>query len=227
VVSAPAGWGKSTLLAEWATRTNLNVAWISLDESDSNPTRYFRSLVAALDHVYPLQLDDVFTMLRSPTPAIDEQIDQAILSRIQDLPGQTAIVFDDFQLLAKPEFLRSFGRVLERLPPNLHIVVATRGEIQIPLARLRSAGEVTVLRSEDIALTVPEAREVLGQMSGPALDTDAIEMLVNRTEGWVAGLRLAAVSLGNQRDPRGMIERFRGTHRDVADYFCEEMRTRC
>ena len=223
VVSAPAGWGKSTLLAEWATRTDMNVAWISLDESDTNPTRYFRSLVAALDHVYPLQLDDVFTMLRSPTPAINDLIDQAILSRLDEVPNHTALVLDDFHVMTNQDQLRSFSRVLERMSPNLHLVIATRGEIQLPLARLRATGEVTILRSGDIAMTVPEAREVLIQLPGPVLDTEDVELLVKRTEGWVAGLRLASISLGHQRDPRGVIERFRGTHRDVADYFREEV----
>lgn len=114
VLSAPAGWGKTTLLAEWAAITSMNVAWVSLDEGDNDPIRYFRALIAALDNVSPVQLDDVFTMLRSPTPEIDESIDAVLMSHLEQFTQSTAIVFDDFHLLNVPEFLRSFSWVLNR-----------------------------------------------------------------------------------------------------------------
>ncbi len=223
VLSAPAGWGKSNILAEWASTTDMNVAWVALDEGDNDPTRYFRALVAALDNVYPLQLDDVFAMLRSPNPAIDDNIDAVLMSCLERFPASTAIVFDDFHVLHGREFLRSFGRILELLPPTVHIIVATRGELRLPLARLRSAGAVTTFRSTDLAFSVPEARHVLGNLAGAPLDDDDLELLVERTEGWIAGLRLAGVSIVNQTDPRSAIERLHGTQRDIADYFCEEV----
>lgn len=223
VLSTPAGWGKSNLLAAWAQATDMNVAWVSLDEGDNNPSRYFRALVAALDTICPLQLDDVFTMLRSPTPAIDDDIDAVLLSRLEQFPESTAIVFDDFHVLNRREFLRSFSHVLEHLPPSLHIVVATRGELRLPLARLRSAGAVTTLRSTDLAFTAPEAMRVLAELGGARLDPDTVRRLVDRTEGWIAGLRLAGVSLANQPDPQSGIERLHGTQRDIADYFYEEV----
>ena len=223
VLSAPAGWGKSNLLAEWAATTDMNVAWVSLDEGDNNPARYFRALIAALDQVYPLQLDDVFAMLRSPTPEIDESIDAVLMARLAQLPESTAIVFDDFHVLDGPEFLGAFGRVLDRLPPSVHIVVATRGELRLPLARLRSAGAVTTLRSNDLAFSIPEAQAILQEVVGQHLDPVDVARLVERTEGWIAGLRLAGVSLANQPDPHSAIERLHGTHRDIADYFCEEV----
>ena len=223
VLSAPAGWGKSNLLAEWAASTTMNVAWVSLDAGDNNPTRYFRALIAALDNVYPLQLDDVLTMLRSPTPAIDDHIDAVLVSRLEQFPDSTVIVFDDFHVLNGPEFLRSFSQILEHLPPSVHFIVATRGELRLPLARLRSAGSVTVLRAADLAFTGPEARDVLGDLAGVRLDPEDVDLLVHRTEGWIAGLRLAGVSLANQADPHAAIERLHGTHRDIADYFSEEV----
>ncbi len=134
VLSAPAGWGETNLLAEWAAITSMNVAWVSLDEGDNDPIRYFRALIAALDNVSPVQLDDVFTMLRSPTPEIDESIDAVLMSHLEQFTQSTAIVFDDFHVLNGPEFLRSFSWVLNRLPPSVHIVVASRGELRLPLA---------------------------------------------------------------------------------------------
>jgi len=223
VVSAPAGWGKSTLLAEWASRTGRPVAWVSLDEGDNDPTRYFRALVAALDHIAPLQLDDIFTMLRTPTPAVNASIDSALLSRLEDFPDGTVIVLDDFHALTNPDQLRSFGRVLEQLPPAVHIVIAARGDIQIALARLRATGAVTVLRAEDMAFSVPEVRAMLAAGDGVVPSDADLDLLVQRTEGWIAGLRLATLSPGRQPDPHRAFDRLRGTHRDIADYFREEI----
>ncbi|MBA2470162.1 MAG: hypothetical protein H0V37_12220 [Chloroflexia bacterium] len=223
VLAAPAGWGKTSLLAEWAVGSSMNVAWVSLDQGDNTPTRFPRALIAALDHIHPLQLDDVSTMLRWPTPAILDEIDAVLVARLEHFPESTAIVFDDVQVLTDPDILRFFSRVLEHLPPSIHLVAAGRGELRIPLARLRSAGAVTVLRAADLAFTVPEATSMLGDLAGAPLDPDDVAMLVERTEGWIAGLRLAGVSLANQRDSRAAIERLHGTQRDIADYFCEEV----
>ncbi len=203
----------------------MNLAWVSLDEGDNSPARYLRALIAALDNVYPLQLNDVSPMLRSPTPAILDEINAVLVARLEHVPGSTAIVFDDVQVLTDRDILRSFSRLLEHLPPSIHLVTASRGELRIPLARLRSAGAVTVLRAADLPFTVAEATSMLGELAGTRLDPGDVNLLVDRTEGWIAGLRLAGVSLATTRDPHAAIERLHGTQRDIADYFCEEMLT--
>ncbi len=223
VVSAPAGWGKSTLLAEWASQTSMNVAWVSLEESDNDPLRFFRVVVAAIDHIYPMRMDDILTMLRSPGNDSGTLIDLAILSRLEELPDNTAIVLDDFHVLTGPEQLRSMAHVLDVMAPNVHFLLTTRGDVRIPLARLRAAGQLTEIRSEDLAFTETEARAMLNGHSGQFSGGETLSELVARTEGWAVGLRLASLELGRAADPANAVTRLRGTHRDIADYFREEI----
>jgi LuxR family maltose regulon positive regulatory protein len=223
VVSAPAGWGKSTLLAEWANQTSMKVAWVSLEEGDNDPLRFFRVVAAAIDHIYPMQMDDILTMLRSPGNESDTLIDLAILSRLEELPDSTAIILDDFHLLTGPEQLRSLGHVLDVMAPNVHFLLTTRGDVRMPLARLRAAGQLTEIRSEDLAFSEAEARAMLNGRSSQFTGGETLAELVARTEGWAVGLRLASLELGRSTDPARAVSRLRGTHRDIADYFREEI----
>jgi LuxR family maltose regulon positive regulatory protein len=224
VLSAPAGWGKSTLLAEWAARTPMTVAWVSLDPFDVTPERLLRLLVAALDRVIRFHFEDVATMLRTNAPAVMDQADDAFLASLDGLPDTTAIVLDDAHVLETAGTQRLLTRIIERAPVRL--VLAVRGEPRLPLARLRAAGAVSMIRAEDLAFSVADARALLLDGPGAALDKHGLELLVERTEGWAAGLRLASASLWTSRDPRPALERLRGTHRDIADYFGEEVLSR-
>jgi LuxR family maltose regulon positive regulatory protein len=223
VVSAPAGWGKSTLLAEWANQTSMNVAWMSLEEGDNEPLRFFRLVAAAIDHIYPMRMDDILTMLRSPSNESSTLIDLAILSRLEELPDNTAIVLDDFHVLTGPEQLRSLGHVLDVMAPNVHFLLTTRGDVRMPLARLRAAGQLTEIRSEDLAFSEADARVLLNGRAGRHTDDSTLADLVARTEGWAVGLRLASMELDRSADPARAVSRLRGTHRDIADYFREEI----
>lgn len=223
VVSAPAGWGKTTLVAEWAHQAELPVAWVSLDEADNDPLRFFQAVAAALDHIHPMRLDDVLAMLRSPDLVGEEAIDEAILAAIEELPGPTAIVLDDFHLLTGSEQMRSLARVVERMPEWVHIVVTTRGEVRLPLARLRAAGAVTSIRATDLAFTIDETRELLEDRGLPSCGDEVVTQLVERTEGWVAGLRLASLSV---QSDLAAVERLRGTLPDISSYFREEVLSR-
>ena len=226
VLSAPAGWGKSTLLAEWAACTPMPVAWVSLDSVDTTPERLLRLLVAALDRVIPFRFEDVATMLRTSAPAVMDQADDALLASLDGLPETTAIVLDDAHLLDSADVQRLLTRIIERAPESVRLLLAIRGEPRLPLARLRSAGAVTMVRAGDLAFSVADARALLAGGPAGALDERGLELLVERTEGWAAGLRLASASLQASRDPRPALERLRGTHRDIADYFCEEVLSR-
>ena len=219
VVSAPAGWGKTTLVAEWAQQADLPVAWVSIDEADNDPFLFFQAVASALAHIHPMRLDDVLVMLRSPELVGERAIDEAILSAIEDLPGPTAIVLDDFHLLTGPEQMRSLARVVERMPSWVHIVVTTRGEVRLPLARLRAAGAVASIRVTDLAFTIDETRELLRERGLPVGADEVVEQLVERTEGWVVGLRLASLTALNDL----AAGRLRGTLPDISSYFREEV----
>jgi len=223
VVSAPAGWGKTTLLAEWAAQSAFTVAWISIGREDNTPTGLFRTLVASLNHVHPGTLDDVSAMLRSPEPAPNEQIMMAIIERLDDLGADTAIVLDNYQHIQRDDIHRAIGFLLEYLPPRLHLLISSRGEPSIPMARLRMQGDVATMQATDFCFTVPETEEVFAHLGDTTTGREEIATLVERTEGWIAGLRLAALSLRSQSDRAASIVRFGGTHRDVADYFGEEV----
>ncbi|MBA2246598.1 MAG: hypothetical protein H0W23_00600, partial [Chloroflexia bacterium] len=223
VLSAPAGWGKTTLLSEWAAQSASVVAWISLDREDNTPTGFFRSLVGSVNRVHPGRLDDVWAMLRSPEPAPNEQVVMAILERLEEPVDDTVIVLDNYQRIEREDIHRSISVLLEFLPPWLHLLISSRGEPSIPMARLRVQGDVATLTATDIRFTVPEAEAVFAQLGVTGTHRQEIDTLVERTEGWIAGLRLAALSLRSQNDRPAVIARFTGTHRDIADYFAEEV----
>ena len=151
MLSAPAGWGKTAALAEWAAATPMTVAWVSLEGDDDTAGRFFRILIAALDRVHPLRFDDVASQLLSSSSEILEEMEAVLLDRLQELPGTTAIVLDDVHELRDRDIWRSFSRLIERLPSTVRVVVASRGELRFPLARLRSAGDITVFRAPDLA----------------------------------------------------------------------------
>lgn len=223
VISAPAGWGKTTLLAEWAAQTASAVAWISLGREDNTPTGFFRSLAGAVNRTHPGTVDDVWSMLRLAEPAPDDRIVMAILERLGNLDGETVIVLDDYQRIEREDIHRAISLLLDDLPPRLHLLISSRGEPSIPIARLRMQGDVATMGAADIRFTTAEAEAVFALLGDTATRRDDIATLVERTEGWIAGLRLAALSLRSQADPAAAIARFTGTHRDIADYFSEEV----
>lgn len=223
VVSAPAGWGKTTLLAEWAAQTASAVTWISLDREDNTPTGFFRSLVGAVNRIHPGTVDDVWSMLRLAEPAPDDRVVMAILERLEHLGGETVIVLDNYQRIERDDIQRAISLLLEYLPPRLHLVISSRGEPSIPMARLRMQGDVATMGAADIRFSTAEAEAVFALLGDTTTRRDEIATLVERTEGWIAGLRLAALSLRSQADPATAIARFTGTHRDIADYFGEEV----
>ena len=222
-LSAPGGWGKTSILAEWALSTDMPVAWLTLDHHDNDPTRYFRSLTAALERVNPLYFDDPLGERSVTGHAISGQIAGVVLARLADVESDTAIVIDDVHLLVNPDLIQALREVVEALPPVIHLVLSSRQELPFPVARLRSRGELTMLRSEDLAFTEIDARAKIEDMVGSPLADDDIALLVERTEGWIAGLHLAGLSLASSRDRGQAIEHLRGTHRNLSDYFQEEV----
>ena len=223
VLSAPAGWGKTTLLSEWAAQTVSAVAWISLGREDNTPAGFFRSLVGSLNRIHPGRLDDVWAMLRSPEPAPNEQVVMAILGRLEEPVDNTVIVLDNYQRIERDDIHRSISLLLDYLPPRLHLLISSRGEPSIPLARLRMQGDVATMGAADLRFSTAEAEAVFALLGDSTTQRDEIATLVDRTEGWIAGLRLAALSLRSQPDPAAAIARFTGSHRDIADYFFEEV----
>ena len=222
LVCTPAGFGKTTLLAEWARAGRRPVAWLSLDEADNDPARFWRHVAAALDPVRPGVAERVTALLGSP-PASFEGPVTALVNELAELAEEVVLVLDDYHLIQAPAVHASVEFLLQHLPPSLRLVLASRADPPLPLARLRASGQLAELREADLRFTAQEAGELLGATVGAELPEVAVAALGNRTEGWAAGLQLAALSLQGRSDIGEFVEGFSGSHRYVLDYLAEEV----
>ncbi len=225
LVCAPAGYGKTALLAGWAQRCQQPVAWLSLDAGDNDPARFWRHAVAALDQVCPGISERVGPLLGPPPPPSFEGLVTALINELAARPGagQMPLVLDDYHLVAAQSVHVSLGFLLEHLPPGLHPVLASRADPPLALARLRAGGQLTELRDAELRFTADEAADVLRETAGADLPDAAVTALAARTEGWAAGLQLAALSLRGHADVAGFVAAFTGSHRYVLDYLAEEV----
>jgi len=228
LVSAPAGFGKSTLLAEWIDLRRrrdpgLGAAWLSLDEGDGDPSRFLLYLAAALRGADPSCGIDAMAALQSPRPPSAEAILIDLINEIDGTAKDFVLVLDDYHAVDSPKVDELLSFLVERFPARLRLVIATREDPNLPLARLRARGELCELRAADLRFTSEEAADFLGRAMGLELKAEEIAALDSRTEGWIAGLQLAALSMRGQQDIAGFIRSFTGSHRFVLDYLAEEV----
>ena len=225
LVCAPAGSGKTVLLADWAGRDGRLVAWLSLDAADNDPARFWRHVVAALDRVRPGIAERVGSLLGPPAPPSFEGLVTALVNELAAQPGENEflLVVDDYHLIEAQPVHASLEFLVEHLPPGLDLVVASRADPPLPLPRLRAGGRLAELRAADLRFTADEAAALLREATGGELPGKAVAALAARTEGWAAGLQLAALSLRGQADPAGFVAAFSGSHRYVLDYLTEEV----
>ncbi len=212
LVSAPAGSGKSTLLAEWlATMPDGErpAAWLSLDQSDNDPALFWAYVIAALQTLRRETGVRALSLLHSPQPAPIESVLTALINEINSIEGDFTLILDDFH-------------VIDALPPRMHVVIASRSDPVLPLARLRGRGEMTELRAADLRFSAGEAAAFLNEMMGLELAPSDVAALETRTEGWIAGLQLAALSMRGREDIPEFIRAFAGDDRYIVDYLMEE-----
>ncbi len=223
LISAPAGFGKTTLLSEWVTGYERPAAWLSLDEGDNNPSRFLSYLFAALQTIAANIGVGMLDVLQSPQPPATEAILTALLNEITTFPDHLILVLDDYHIIDAKAVDDALAFVIEHLPPQMHLVIATREDPPLPLARLRARGQLTELRAADLRFTPSEAAEFLNQMMGLNLSEEDIAALEARTEGWITGLQLAALSMQGHQDAASFIKSFTGSHHFVLDYLLEEV----
>ena len=221
LVCAPAGFGKTALLADWARGDGRPVAWLGLDAGDSDPVRFWRYAVAALDRARP----GLAGRVGPPPPRSSDGLVTALINELAADPGpdEVLLVLDDYHLVDSGPVHESVAFLLENLPPGLRVVVSSRADPPLPLARLRARGQLAELRAADLRFTSEEAAALLGEAAGPGLPGTAVTALVARTEGWAAGLQLAALSLQGHTDAAGFVAAFSGSHRFVLDYLADEI----
>src|SRR6059058_3427761 len=226
LVSAPAGFGKTTLLAQWLTESGMPVAWLSLDPGDNEPVRFLSYLIAALQTLDPHLGAVGLTLLQMPQPAAAETVLTLLINDVGSHGrdgGDFVLVLDDYHVIDAKAIDHALTFLLEHLPPHMHLVIATREDPPLPLARLRAGGRMTEVRAADLRFTPSEAAAFLNQVMGLRLSAQDIAALERRTEGWIAGLQLAAISLQGQQDATSFITSFTGSHHFVLDYLVEEV----
>ncbi|MBP8001710.1 MAG: tetratricopeptide repeat protein [Chloroflexi bacterium] len=223
LISAPAGFGKTTLVSEWIAGCKRPFAWLSLDERDSDLTRFLAYFMAALQTLAPEIGKRASGILDSPEQPPPESILTILLNEIATLPEEFALVLDDYHVLDAPAVDQALTFFLEYLPPQMHLIIATREDPSLPLARLRVRGQLTELRAADLRFTPAEASTFLNQVMGLTLSQEEIAVLETRTEGWIAGLQLAALSMQGDKDSTDFIKSFTGSHHFVLDYLLEEV----
>lgn len=223
VIAAGAGWGKSSALADWSAQTSSTVAWMCARPDMNSIVRFFRSMLIAIRASGAGPLDDMFAMLRSAAPHSCETIVTALLAELERIDQPLVIVIDDFHEIDDPRIHASVADLVNLGPPNVHILVASRRSLPFPVARLRVGGQLVTLDQRDLAFTPEEAAPLLSPLTGETLGQAEVQALVDRTEGWGAGLMLAGLSLSRTTDRMAAIARLGGTHRDVAEYLGEEV----
>ncbi len=229
LISAPAGFGKTTLLSEWIHQLDSPVGWVSLDEGDNDRARLLTYVTAALQMLVPGAGSTALSMLQSPQPPPYETVLTSLINDIaastqdDDEAGPLILVLDDYHLITDQQTHEALTFFLEHLPQRVHLVIATRGDPPIPLPLLRGRGELTELRIADLRFTADEATAFLNQTMRLSLSAEEVAALDSRIEGWVAGLRMAAVSMQGGDDTAGFIRAFTGSHRHIMDYLVEEV----
>ncbi len=229
LISAPAGYGKTTLVAEWLASLHAEIktpqpriSWLSLDETDNDPLRFVRYFLAAFqkaDESLGLQAQGKLAMPNlPPLPSLLDDL----LNDLAENDVSLVLVLDDYHVINRPEIHAALEYFIDHQPASVHLVLTTRADPPLPLARLRARRQMTELRARDLRFTADEARAFFG-LANLALAENALRALDERTEGWAAGLQLAALALQHQTDPAAFIETFRGSHRYVLDYLAGEV----
>jgi LuxR family maltose regulon positive regulatory protein len=225
LVSAPAGFGKTTLLADWlaSEREEWAAAWLSLDRGDNDPTSFWTYVIAALQAVEPGLGASERMLLQAPQPPPVEAVLTTLLNAVSTTAGEVVLVLDDYHLIDSREVHDGIAFLLEHLPPQLHVAIATRADPAVPLARLRARGELVEIRAAELRFTPEEAAAYLNERMSLQLTAQDVATLEGRTEGWIAALQLAALSMQGRDDAAGFIASFAGDDRFVIDYLVEEV----
>jgi LuxR family transcriptional regulator, maltose regulon positive regulatory protein len=220
LVCAPAGWGKTLLLSEWhaSKEESRPFAWVSLDPGDDDPVRFWSYLIAALRTVEPDLGRSALTALPSAGPDLVEVVVSPLINDLANVTRRSVLALDDYHFVRNELIHTSVGYLLRHLPRTTQIAIASRADPPLPLATLRAAGEVTEIRATDLRFTDQEADALLNDALGLGLDAADVELLQVKTEGWPAGLRLAALSVQAQDDRHAFVAAFAGDDRQIGDY---------
>ena len=223
LVCAAAGFGKSTLISQWAQACHYPSAWLSLDVEDCDPNRFLEYLVAALEVISQTVGAGLAALLRGSPPASTETVLTLLVNQLSKIPGKLVLILDDYHLAASVGVNESLSFLIDHMPAQLHLVIASREAPELSLGRLRLNGQLAEIRQQDLRFGLEDATEFFQQGGNFRLSKTQIQALETRTEGWISGLKLAAISLRLHKDPETFISSFTGSHHFVQDYLIEEV----
>ena len=223
LISAPAGFGKSTLVCDWLASSAIPAAWLSLDERDSETGRFLNYLIAALQKIRPEFGKNLQAILESSQPFQFESVLTTLINELSAIDTKFLVILDDYHTVDSLQMDQVLEFLIDYQPAQMHLMLVTREDPDLPLARLRARNQLVELREEDLRFSPAEAAEFLNHRMGLNLSEQDIDALEMRTEGWIAGLQMAAISLKDVEDTGSFIQSFTGSHRFVLDYLLEEV----
>ena len=226
LVCAPAGFGKTTLVADWVRQRELKTAWVSLDEGDNDLPRFLSYVIVALQGIRTNIGETTLAILQGSQSPSFEPILTAIINEVADIPDDFVLVLDDYHFINTQQIHDALGFLLDHIPPQMHLVIASRADPPLSLSRLRVNEQMTEIRAADLRLTENETSAYLNGLMGLDLTLEQISSLESRTEGWIAGLQLAALSMQGDIDKDEFVDAFAGSNRYIIDYLVDEVLAR-
>lgn len=223
LISAPAGFGKSTLLGDWIQTQQIPTAWFSIDHNDNDPIDFLSYFILAIQNIKKNFAQSVYDLLKSTTPPSSDSIINLLINETLEIPNDFLVVLDDFHLINNTEIIKTIEHFVEYMPNHIHLVILTRSDPALPIARLRSQHQLIELRSADLSFTTNEISTLFNKRLQIKLSPEQVEMLENKTEGWIAGLQLAALSMAGQNNLSAFIHALKGDNRYIMDYLIEEV----
>ena len=223
LVSAPAGFGKTTLLSEWVHDRNRSAAWISLDKGDNDLARFLTYFITAFHNIGNTMREETLQLVESPKLPSIEVLLTPLINSATESSSQFVLILDDYHVITNTEVHEAVRFILDNIPPNMHLVLSSRADPPWPLSRMRARGEMAEIRANDLRFTIEEVTNFLNDVMGFDLSPTDIHLLESRTEGWIAGLQMAALSMQGRSDLSGFIKALSGSHRFIMDYLVEEV----
>lgn len=223
LIVAPAGYGKTALVSEWIAQTSMRVVWFSIDAGDNDPVRFWDYVIAAIRTVHPDAGEQTLTLLHDPQALPIETILSTLINELSAFPDLLTLVLDDYHVIDSTSIHEGLAFLIEHMPPQMRLIMATRTDPPLPLARMRVRSQLLELRSADLRFSPPQIATFFTDVMGLKLTTDEVEVLDKRVEGWIAGLQLAGLALQGKHDTAEFIASFAGDHRYVLDYLGDEI----
>jgi LuxR family maltose regulon positive regulatory protein len=223
LISAPADSGKTTLLSEWSAQVRQSVGWLSLDEDDDDLVQFWTYVIAALQQIHPQIGQPMMASLQRPQPLLVQAFLTPLLNEIAALGKRTILILDDYHVVTTQAIHDGVSFFLDHLPQQLHLVIATHADPPLPIARLRARGQLTELRADDLRFSAEEVAAFLNGVMELGLQPEDTAALEARTEGWISGLHLAALSMQGREDAHVFVQAFTGSHHYILEYLIEEV----